>query len=152
VQKSVSAGFASQTDPLGTGTLTLGDEIITLDESNNSLLGLAAAINGRSGDTGVQASIIHDGGSAAPYRLVLTGADAQTSFSPALDFTDAGGHPVDLGITEVRSAQQAVAYVDSIRVVSNSNTLTGVIPGVTLNLADASDTISEGTYEEGVDP
>jgi flagellar hook-associated protein 2 len=100
----------------------------------------------------VQASIIHDGGSSTPYRLVLTGGDAQTSFSPVLDLTDSGGQPVDLGLVEVRAAQQAIAYVDSIKVISNSNTLTGVISGVTLNLTEVSDTISEGTYEEGVDP
>lgn len=152
VQKTVSGGFASETAALGTGTLTLGDEVITLDAENNSLAALAAAINERSSQTGVQAAIINDGSSTTPFRLILTGADAQTTFTPDLALTDAQGAPVDLGFVEVRAAQQAVVYVDSIKVVSNSNTLSGVIPGVTLSLTDVSDKLSEGTAEVGVSP
>jgi flagellar hook-associated protein 2 len=152
VQKTVSGGFASETATLGTGTVTFGTETITLDESNNSLQGLAAAINERAGKTGVQASIIHDGGSGTPYRLVLTGRDAQSSFTPVVELENAEGQAVNLGLNELRSAQQAIVYVDSIKVVSNSNTLSGVIPGLTLNLSEVSDKTSQGTPEEGVDP
>ncbi len=152
VQKTVSGGFASQSDPLGTGTVSFGEHTITLDESNNSLQGLASAINQISGKTGVQATVIHDGGNDKPYRLVLTGKDAETSFDSVLNLENDQGGAVDLGLNKVRSAQQAVAYVDSIKVVSNSNTLSGVIPGVTLNLTEVSAKTYEGTSEEGVPP
>lgn len=79
VQKSVSDGFASKTEALGTGTLTFGSEVITIDESNNSLQGIANAINEQAQTTGIQASIIFDG---TENRLVLTGRDAQTSLHP----------------------------------------------------------------------
>lgn len=142
VQKSVSGGFASQTAALGTGTLTFGTETITIDESNNSLQGMANAINERAGKTGVQASIIFDGNT---NRLVLTGRDAQSSFAPVIELENDEGQAVDLGLNKIRSAQQAIVYIDSIKVVSNSNTLSGAIPGVTLNLSEVSDQVSPGT-------
>lgn len=148
VQKNVSAGVTSQTDPLGTGTFTIGDEIITIDDSNNSLLGMAEAINALSEKTGVQATIIYDGRATNGYHLVLTGEDATTNFSASAELTDAEGEVVNLNLTETRSAQQAKAIVDGIEVVSDSNTLTGVIAGVTLHLND----VSKVTSADGVKP
>jgi len=145
VQKSVSGGVSSQTDALfGSGTLALGGEIISIDASNNSLSGLLAAINTRSETTGVSASIINDGSGTDQYRMVLTGKDAMTSFTPVFDLVDANSDPIAFGLTQTRAAQQAVAYVDGIKVVSHSNTLTGVISGVTLNLSEASPVLAAG--------
>ena len=42
----------------------------------------------------------------------------------------------------MRGAQQAIAYVDGIEVVSNTNTLSGVIAGVTINLNNESEIVS----------
>lgn len=152
VQKTVSGGVNSSTGHvLGTGTFTVGDETIAVDESNNSLLGLADAINALSEKTGVHASVINDGSGSNAYHLVLTGQDATTSFSASSSLTDAEGAAVPFTLSETRSAQQAVAYVDGIKVVSDSNTVTGVIPGVTLNLNDASQKTYAGTPEAGVD-
>lgn len=153
VQKSVGAGVTSETDSLfGSGTLTLGDEVITIDDSNNSLIGLSEAINARSETTGVSATIINDGSDDSPYRLVLTGQDATTSFTPVFDLVDGDNVAIPFELTQVRAAQQAIAYVDGIKVVSDSNTLTGVISGVTLNLTEESPQLSAGTPEAGVDP
>jgi flagellar hook-associated protein 2 len=153
VQKSVSAGVSSQTDSLfGTGTLTLGGEVISIDSSNNSLLGLTSAINALAETTGVRASIINDGSGTDQYRLVLTGKDATTSFEPVFDLVDESSDPIVFDLTQTRSAQQAVAYVDGIKVVSDSNTLSGVISGVTINLNEASTQLTAGTPEVGVDP
>lgn len=152
VQKTVSGGFASDSLALlGSGSLTLGETVITIDETNNSLQGLAAAINATSDASGVQATIINDGSSTNGYHLVLTGKDAETAFTPVVDLTS-GGEPVELGLTTVRHAQQAEAYVDGIRVVSNSNRLTGVIAGLTIDLTGTSTQTSAGTAEEGVPP
>ncbi len=139
VQKSVSAGVSSQTDSiLGSGTLTLGDKVITIDSSNNSLRGLTAAINALSETSGISASIINDGSGTNQYRMVLTGKDATTSFTPVFNLTAENGDPIGFDVTRTRVAQQAVAYVDGVKVVSDSNTLSDVISGVTLNLNDAS--------------
>jgi flagellar hook-associated protein 2 len=114
------------------------DTVITIDTSNNSLMGLAAAINEQSATTGIKAAIINDG-SATPYRLALTGVDSSTTFTTTNTMAPA------MTTTTTQTAQQAVAYIDGIEVVSNSNTISGAISGVTLNLnivseADASKT------------
>jgi len=150
VQKSVSNGVASTTTNIfGNGTLTLGNTVIAIDSRNNSLSGLVDAINKKAGDTGVRASIINDGSGETPYRMVLTGDNAGINFDPVFDLTgNAGGFALD----QVRTAQQAVAYVDGIKVVSDSNTLSGVISGVTINLHQTSEQLSNGTEEVGVPP
>ena len=72
-----SQGFDDQSaSAMGTGTisLSLGDgsvRTITIDASNNSLVGIKAAIN--AADAGVTANIINDGSTSNPYRLILTG-------------------------------------------------------------------------------
>ncbi len=72
-----SQGFEDQSaSEMGTGTISLGlgdgsVQTITIDASNNSLVGIKAAIN--ASDTGVTASIINDGSDSNAYRLILTG-------------------------------------------------------------------------------
>ena len=95
-QKLASAGQASSTATIGTGTITFdfgtisggtfdsasgkytgasfassgtGTKTVTIDGSNNSLAGIRDAIN--KAGIGVTASIVNDGG-ASPYRLVLS--------------------------------------------------------------------------------
>ena len=101
-----------------------------------------ASINSVSGETGVTASIINDGGDSENYHLVLTGKDAATSFSLAYNFQDAEDENIAFSASHVRAAQQAVAYIDGIEVVSNTNTLSGVIAGVTINLNKESEIIT----------
>lgn len=143
VQKSVGDGVNSQIDSIfGTGTFTVAGSEITIDDSNNSLIGLSEAINALSETTGVHASIINDGTGTDAYHLVLTGEDATTTFAVSSDFKDADDVAIPFNMTETRTAQQAKAIVDGIEVVSDSNTLKGVIPGVTLHLSDVSEITS----------
>ncbi len=71
-----SQGFDdSSLSTFGTGTITIGvgdrsQQVITIDSSNNSLVGIAQAIN--DADAGVRANIINDGSESNPYRLVLS--------------------------------------------------------------------------------
>lgn len=145
VQKSVADGVSSDTESvLGTGSITLGSTTINIDESNNSLIGLQEAINAVAGETGVKASIMNDGsGSDSAYHLVLTGQDANTSFNTSVDLADGE----TFAFTQTRSAQQAMVEIDGIEVFSDSNTLSGVIPGIDLHLNSTSDEISAGVYE-----
>ena len=148
VQKSISAGWSSSTDALlGSGTFSVGGETITIDDTNNSLQGLAAEINALSETTGVQASIINDGKDSNAYHLVLTGEDASTSFTPTATLEDGEGNAIDFSMEQTRSAQQAVAIVDGLEVVSDSNTVSGVIAGVTLHLAEPRVKTSEDPLE-----
>jgi len=146
-------GLASSTDALlGTGTFTLTklgadplvttDDVattITIDSTNNSLVGMAAAINEKSADTGIKATIINDGSTGSPYHLILTGTDSSTEFSINSNLLAADGlTPVAFGTdatqTQPQDAQQAEVYIDGLKVVSNNNTITSAISGVTLNL------------------
>ncbi|MBV5340254.1 MAG: flagellar filament capping protein FliD, partial [Deltaproteobacteria bacterium] len=141
-------GLTSQTDALlGTGTFTLTkgttNTVITVDSSNNSLLGLAAKINEQTGTTGIKASIINDG-TGTPYHLALSGTDSSTTFSVTSSLLAADGiTPVAFGTaatqTSAQTAQQAEAYIDGVKVVSNSNTISGAINGITLNLNSVSE-------------
>lgn len=141
VQKDVSTvGYASSSTSLfGTGSITINgavnDTVISIDASNNSLSGMAAAINKVTETTGVSASIINDGsGSATAYHLVLTGKDAATSFTVESSLVNGSGGAIAFTTASTQDAQQAELIIDSIEVTSNSNTVTGVIAGVTLNL------------------
>lgn len=140
VQKSVAIGVSSQTDAiLGQGTFEIGETVIDVDESNNSLLGLQEAINAVSDKTGVKASIINDGSDTTPYRLVLTGQDAAAGFGVAVALD---GESADLGFETVRHAQQAIVKIDGIEITSASNTLSGALPGIDLHLNSVSDVTS----------
>lgn len=152
VQKTITDGFSSNTDALfGTGTITVNGTQITVNEDNNSLAGLMQSINTKTETTGVQASIINDG-SGTPYHLVFTGKDASTTFAVTSDLKDAFNVPIPFVTDDVQLAQQAVVFIDGIEVVSDSNTLSTAISGVTLNLNAVSSTSSSGTPEVGVDP
>lgn len=150
MEKAVYQGVVDKsTTAFGTGTLRLGHDgldavaypdgyvDITIDESNNTLEGMRDAINAKSADSGVNASIINDG-SGTPYRLVLTGKtvkDANITLD-ASNLTGGAAFPVkDTAVS--RTAQQAIVQVDGVTIWSDSNTLTEAIPGVTLDLKQA---------------
>ncbi|BDD87370.1 flagellar filament capping protein FliD [Desulfofustis limnaeus] len=145
VQKTVTAGYSSRTAAVfGSGTFAINNVAVQIDSTNNSLDGLMGAINSVSAQTGVTASIINDGSTSDNFHLVLTGKDAATSFSLTYNLQDGQGAPIAIDATHVRAAQQAVVYVDGIEVVANTNTLTGVIAGVTLNLNQTSAIVTPG--------
>lgn len=153
VQKTITDGFSSKSDSvLGTGTVTVNGTNISITDSNNSLTGLVDAINAASETTGVKASIINDGTDSTPYHLVFTGTDAETAFTVSANLTDSTDTAIEFGTTNVQEAQQAVAFIDGIKVVSNSNTITNAISGVTINLNAVNNTSYSGTPEEGEDP
>lgn len=134
-QKDVSAGYLDRTAAeFGTGDLilTVGGTptSITIGTTNNTLDGIAAAIN--TADLGVTASIINDG-TATPYRLVLSGDTVSSSFS--LDASGlTGGTYVNPTMTNTQLATQAHIQVDNIDIYSDSNSFAGVIDGVTLDI------------------
>ncbi|WP_094752401.1 flagellar filament capping protein FliD [Psychromonas sp. CD1] len=118
-------------------------EKITIDSSNNSLEGLRNTIN--KGDYSVSASIVNDGNS---YRLVLT--SKATGKENALEITvaDTKGGTLDKGnalnnfiytathknLDQTSVAQDAKIVMNGIEIVRDSNKITNVIQGVTLNI------------------
>jgi flagellar hook-associated protein 2 len=124
---------------LGTGTLTVAvgsaSTSITIDSTNNSLAGIAAAINSAPNNPGVSASIIT---TTTGSRLILTGTT--TGAINAITVTPSGGNGglSSLAFTQTRAALDASFSINNFPATSASNVVSGAITGVTLNLQQAS--------------
>lgn len=143
------------TTTIGTGELTIssGDsaKTLTIDTSNNTLQGLANAINDL--DMGVSAGVIDTG---SGFRLVMS--SEKTGIANAIQITanDSDGNSTDtLGLsqfvfdgttnnlTETVAAQDASLTVNGISITRSTNTIEGVVEGLTFDLkaAGASSTV-----------
>lgn len=127
-----SATFASGSAALPAGSFTITPEggtatTITTD-GTETLSDIASEIN--SDDLGVTASVITD---ATGSRLALVA----NSSGAASNFTISSTDPTDFGFTQAVTGANASLTVDGISISSASNTVTGVIPGVTLSLLSA---------------
>ena len=129
--KYSAAAFASS---------NLGLKTVTIDPADTSLTGIRDAIN--KAGIGVSASIVNDG-SATPYRLVLTETATGKASSMKIDVSGSAGLTSLLAhdpsgaqaLSETVTAQNAEFKLDGIGVSAASNAASGVIEGVTLNLA-----------------
>ena len=135
--------FSSISDSVGTGTLLVTDgtatTTITVDSNNNSLAGLADAINASSAKA--TANIVNDG---SGYRLLLT-AD-ETGLTNALTIavsSDSDGSDTDnaglsrfasANLTETVAASDAAFTVNGLAMSSSTNLVTTAIENVSLNL------------------
>lgn len=162
--------FAAVTDTLGTGTLTFsfgstaGDvftentaktaKTVTIDASSNTLAGVRDAIN--KANIGVRANIINDG---TGYRLSIGVTDSGAANGLKISVADGDGDPTNQAglsrlaydptladgvagknMTQTIAAQNTLLTVDGLAVTSASNSVVGVVPGVTLSLKSKSDT------------
>jgi flagellar hook-associated protein 2 len=142
-----SDSFSDSTEAIGTvlgltaaqsGTIQImGDDdesySVDIDLSTDSVQDIADAIN-NAGISGVTASVIETTeDDSTVYALQITGVDAS-------DLTDSNNMLNTLGVLEgatknaIRSGEDAVLSVDGYTVTSSSNTVTGVISGVALDL------------------
>ncbi|MGH9488542.1 MAG: flagellar filament capping protein FliD [Terriglobales bacterium] len=110
---------------VGSGTPTA----ITVDSSDDTLNGLASAIN--SASAGVTASVITD---ASGARLSL---ESGTSGAPG-EITISNDTLSGFNFTQAVAGENASFTLDGIALTSTSNTVTGVLQGVTLDLQGAS--------------
>ena len=120
---------------------------ITIDSSSNTLEGIRDAIN--AANAGVGASIIYDG---SGYRLVVSSNDSGIANSLKITAVDDDGNDTDTSglsflaydpfaasgagknMTQLSEARNALLTVDGIAVTHATNSVSGVIDGVTLNL------------------
>jgi flagellar hook-associated protein 2 len=140
----ISNPVASSTTAIGTGTLTIsvGSQSVpvTISPSNNSLAGIAAAINAAGATHGLSASLLtaNDG-----VRLVLT--SATTGAANAVTVTQTGGDgglaalaydPANSNtkLTQTQAAQDAQIKLNGFAYNSASNNVTGALTGVTISL------------------
>ena len=159
--QSLSSGtFSSMTDPIGKGTLVIrlgewnsglddfevdssksGGGTITIDDGNNSLIGLRDAIN--KANMGVSASIVSDGGS---YRLLLTapsGAKNEIEITATEDDGALGLSAFNFNETSRDMIQQqegldAKIRVNGLLVSRESNQIKDVVEGLEFDIFGAS--------------
>ncbi len=112
------------------------DTTIAVDGTNDSLFGVRDAIN-KSG-AAVDATVVFDG---SQYHLELRGRDTGTANAVTVtsEPTAAPGGTA-LGLTQLRAASDAAFTVDGQPYTSASNTVTGAIEGVSLQLVEAQST------------
>jgi len=159
---STGNGIALTDTAAGSGTLTVSDLNGGTTAANLNIAGPATGkvINGAEQKTiavsatdtlatiqnkinqlgfGVTASIVNDGSSGAPYRLSLT---AVNSGEAGRVIVDSG--TTNLGFRNLVNAQDAAVFYGGsggsqpLLITSNTNQLTNVIKGVTVNLVSAS--------------
>ncbi|MBN2680544.1 flagellar filament capping protein FliD [Acidithiobacillus montserratensis] len=146
-QSIYSNNFSSASNnSVGTGTLQIqvgsgAVKNVSINGSNDSLDGIASAIN--QANTGVNAAVVYDG---TGYRLTLTGNGTGASSAFTVSSSGATGSLASLSyssgvsgsMTLSQQAQNAGVSINGLPVTSTSNTISGAIPGVTLNLLQAS--------------
>ena len=142
-QQLVSTAFTGGSSAtVGTGSLqlTLGNTHfnVTIGSSSDTVSGIAAAINGASGNPGIEASVVTGTDGA---HLVLTSSLTGATNTIQVAETDGGTALSQItystGSTNYReqtAAQDAVFTVSGVDFTSASNTVTDAISGVTLDL------------------
>jgi flagellar hook-associated protein 2 len=167
-QALTSGAFGASTT-LGTGTMNIsigGQSMsVSINSSNNTLSGIASAINASASNPGVTATIVNgtDGAhlvlrsnasGAANTINVSVNATTDTGLS-SLAVTTAPGTGTTTGASSITStgsswtqsspAEDAQFTIDGTPATSSSNSVTTAIQGVTLNLTAAAISTSTGT-------
>ncbi len=121
---------------------------VSIDDSNNTLSGMRDAINAAGKDMGVSATIVTDEHGS---RLVLSSTKTGAGRDITVSATDAGplesgqlslstlafngsASSTGAGPRVLSTAQSAELYVDGLKVISESNKVSGAIDDVTLDL------------------
>lgn len=152
-QTLVSGNLATSATAVGKGTLNLttanGSFAVVIDNSNNTLDGLAKAIN--DAGAGLSASIVQD---SAGSRLVVksaTGAAKAFSMTTTAPASQLGRFEYASGasgntMTVAQAAQDAIIVYDGVAVKRDVNSVSDLIPGMKLELkkAEVGTTVSLG--------
>lgn len=140
---SATAWSGGGSATVGTGTLqiSLGSTSfsVAISSSNDTVSGIAAAINAATGNPGVEASVVTGSGGA---HLVLTSSLTGAANTIGVAETDGGtglssltyGTGNTTNYTQQTAAQDASLSIAGVAYTSASNTVTGALSGVTLNL------------------
>jgi flagellar hook-associated protein 2 len=141
-----ATAFTSTAADIGTGDVRFSfgldhskDFKVSIDSANNTLMGLRDAINRAGG--GVQASIINSGSTSSPaYQLLLTSQDT----GDVSQFTIGADPTINVDFSSIvqKGTDAEIQFgADGaggtpITVKKSTNTITDLIPGVTLNIVN----------------
>ena len=120
-------------------------QTVNLTSSNNTLAGLAAAIN--SAGIGVTASVLTDA-SGSRLSLVSGTSGAGGKLTVGSSITDTSNSGASLSYAQTVKGVDALLTVDGASLTSASNTVANLIPGVTFQLLAPSATESDGSLEQ----
>ncbi len=136
-------------------TLTTGAHLATgkaatnliTTTSTSTLSDLVSAMNANGSPAG--AAVVNTGdGSAAPSRFVLTASGTGTA--GALTISSSGINVLAAGqLSTVTSAQNATLVVGGTTVTRSTNTISDLLPGVTLGLLKPATNVSIGVTRDG---
>ena len=152
----------ANTTTLGTGTLAITvngtTRNITIDNSNNTLQGIANAINGEDG-LGVSASVVNTG---SGYQLLLTSENSGASNAISISVTDNDGNNTDTSglsrfsfdatqknMTEMVAAKDLNFTLNGIAISRSSNTVDDLLEG--LSFTFTGETTSPATVQVSQD-
>lgn len=120
---------------------------ISLSTANNTLAGLRDAINAKSSDTGVGATLVQTAASGDSYKLVLTSNETglgtliggATTANDSIYLKGSAGNALGLlatgnGSQSAEKAQNAQFSVNGLAMERKSNTVTDAVDGVTFTL------------------
>lgn len=150
-QKLVSGPFVDGREAVvgwGTLTVSLGSDSfdVQIAEDADSLVDIRDAINNAAGNPGVTASILNETGGS---RLVLT--SRATGAANTIEVAQSGGDgglaaivydpdtPLSNGLEEKSPAADALIRVNGYDYQSATDTVTGAVDGLTINLKKADD-------------
>ena len=114
---------------------------ITIDSSNNTLDGIRDAIN--AADVGVRASVVDDGQgfllvlvsdqTGANHSMEITATEGDTAGLSALAFNSSAAVE-GTNFTQSVEASDALVKIDGIDISRETNTISGVVEGLTFNV------------------
>ena len=136
-EMEISQGYASQTtdNVVGDGTIDVTYAGTTTSVTVTATMNLAEVASAINDVDGVTAYVMDTGDASAPYRLVIQGDDAGSSNDISVSSSLSGGTAPTF--TESVSASDAKLTINGIAIESDSNTVTDAIPGMTLDLSEA---------------
>jgi len=154
-QQLVSTAFAGGSSAAtGTGTLQLSlggtSFSVTVNSSDDTVAGIAGAINSATGNPGIEASVVTGTDGA---HLVLTSSLTGASNTIQVSETDGGtglsnftyGTGNTANYTQQSAPQDAEFSIAGVAYTSASNTVTDALSGITLSLTGTTTTTSSGT-------
>src|SRR6202167_4904608 len=155
---SAFAGGAAATVGTGTLSLSLGGTSfsVSIGATNDTLTGIAAAINGAAGNPGISATVLQGTDGA---HLVLSSSLTGAANTIQVSETDGGNGLAALtygagnagNYTQQAGAQDAAFTISGVAYTSPSNTVTDALSGVTLNLLGTTSAGSNATLSVGND-
>ncbi len=120
---------------------------VTIDSSNNTLEGIATAVN--NAGIGITAQVVNTGDATNPYKLIFK-SDTEGSAGAFTVSTDSGTGALNTLATEINgneivTGQDASFTFDGIAMTRSSNTFSDVVTGLTINLTGAHTNASDKT-------